>query len=171
MKKIGLSLIIIFIITLLNTGTETIKIPDEAIRVRIIANSNKESDQRIKMIVKNNVELKLTELLTDVNKVDEARLTLNNNVKELDKIVYQTLNNNNYSINYGDNYFPSKTYKGIKYDSGNYESLIITLGKGLGENWWCVVFPPLCMLEAKETDSDEVEYKFFVKELINKYFK
>jgi len=48
-----------------------------------------------------------------------------------------------------------------------YESLLVTLGSGKGDNWWCVLFPPLCLLEAEE--SDKIEYKFFVQELIEKY--
>ena len=58
----------------------------------------------------------------------------------------------------------------IKYKEGNYESLVVTLGDGSGDNFWCVLFPPLCLLEAEDTNN-EVEYKFFVKELIDKYLK
>ena len=47
---------------------------------------------------------------------------------------------------------------------------MITLGDGLGDNFWCVLFPPLCLLEAEETDTDEVEYTSFIKEIIDKYF-
>ena len=53
---------------------------------------------------------------------------------------------------------------------GNYESLVVKLGEGKGENFWCVLFPPLCLLEAEESDKDEVEYKSFIKEIIDKYF-
>ena len=68
-------------------------------------------------------------------------------------------------------YFPTKTYKGITYDEGNYESLLVTLGSGKGDNWWCVLFPPLCLLEAEESsDVKDVEYKSFIKEIIEKYF-
>lgn len=69
---------------------------------------------------------------------------------------------------FGFNYFPSKKYKGITYKDGYYESLVVTLGEGKGDNWWCVLFPPLCLLEAEE--STDVEYKSYVKELIDKYF-
>ncbi|MBQ9011225.1 MAG: stage II sporulation protein R, partial [Bacilli bacterium] len=53
-------------------------------------------------------------------------------------------------------------YKGVKYKEGYYESLLVTLGKGKGDNWWCVLFPPLCLIEADE--SSDVQYKSFVKE-------
>ena len=61
-------------------------------------------------------------------------------------------------------------YKGVIYEEGDYESLVITLGDGLGDNFWCVLFPPLCLLEAEETDTDEFEYTSFIKEIIDKYF-
>ena len=96
-------------------------------------------------------------------------------IKIFPKIVNDKLKNigynKKYTINYGYNYFPKKKYKGITYKEGNYESLVITLGEGKGENFWCVLFPPLCLIEADETNNDNVEYKFFVKELIDKYLK
>ena len=67
------------------------------------------------------------------------------------------------------NYFPEKEYKGIVYEEGEYESLVITLGNGLGENFWCVLFPPLCLLDSEE-EVEDVEYTSFVKELVEKYF-
>ena len=74
-------------------------------------------------------------------------------------------------IHYGLNYFPKKEYKGVIYEEGYYESLVVTLGNGNGDNWWCVLFPPLCLLEAQETNTQDVEYKFFVQDLIDKYMK
>ena len=76
---------------------------------------------------------------------------------------------NAYDLNYGYNYFPEKSYKGINYPAGEYESLVVTLGDGLGDNWWCVLFPPLCLLEASESDLDEAEYTFYFKDIINKF--
>ena len=111
------------------------------------------------------------ELLKNTKGVDEARRIINNNLNNIDSDVRNTLQLLNYdlgyNINFGLNYFPSKEYKGITYDEGYYESLVITLGEGKGDNWWCVLFPPLCLLEAEE--STEVEYTSFVKELLDKY--
>ena len=86
----------------------------------------------------------------------------------LDTFLHQIKYNKDYKINFGLNYFPEREYKGIKYKEGLYESLLITLGEGKGNNWWCVLFPPICLLEAEE--SDEVEYKSLIKEIIEKYF-
>ena len=89
-------------------------------------------------------------------------------VSNINKLIKQNLMSDNFTVNYGMNYFPSKTYKGIVYDGGYYNSLVVTLGDGEGDNWWCVLFPPLCLMEENETTSD-VEYKFFVKSIIEKF--
>ena len=78
------------------------------------------------------------------------------------------LDNMDFKINYGTNYFPEKIYKGVKYEAGEYESMVVKIGSGSGDNYWCVLFPPLCLMEAEETD--DVEYKFFIKEIIDKIF-
>ena len=80
-------------------------------------------------------------------------------------------NNNykmDYNINFGYNYFPAKQFKGHTYEEGYYESLVVTLGEGKGANWWCVLFPPLCLIEASEEDYDEITYTSYIKELIAK---
>ena len=149
----------------------SLAIPSDALRIRVIANSNSEYDQEIKKIVKENIQYKMYELLKNTKGVDEARRIINNNLNNIDNDVKTTLQlldyKLGYNINFGLNYFHSKEYKGITYDEGYYESLVITLGEGKGDNWWCVLFPPLCLLEAEE--STEIEYTSFVKELLDKY--
>ena len=152
---------------------EEIRIPDEAIRFRVIARSNSKEDQEIKLKVKDALQKDLSNLLKNSNSIEDTRKTLKGNENHFKSIINDTLLQNreaiNYKINYGLNYFPKKTYKGITYDEGYYESLVVTLGSGMGENWWCVLFPPLCLLEEEEKTSN-VEYKSYVKELIDKYF-
>lgn len=150
---------------------ETKVIKDESIRLRILANSNTIEDQRIKMEVAKSVQKELYELLKDTKDVKEARTRILDNLETIKKKVETTLQNNdtslNYRVNYGKNYFPSKNYKGINYNAGEYESLLVSLNQGKGDNWWCILFPPLCLLEAEE--SNDVEYKLLVKEIIEKY--
>lgn len=154
-----------------NVSVDTVRIPDEAIRLRVVANSDSSFDQNIKLKVKNEVEKELYNLLKDTEGIDEARYVIENNLLYIDKKVNDLLIKEKYTlgykINFGYNYFPEKEFNGVTYKEGMYESLLVTLGEGKGENWWCVLFPPLCLLEAEE--SDKVEYKFFVKELIEKY--
>ncbi len=66
------------------------------------------------------------------------------------------------------NHFPEKEYKGVIYEEGDYQSLVVTLGSGSGKNWWCVLFPPLCLLE--NNDMEEVEYRSFIADTVDKYF-
>lgn len=147
---------------------DSIKIPDEAIRLRVVANSNTEEDQNKKLEVKEELEEKLALLLDNVDNINLANMIIEKNLDLFDDVVYQILQDNNFRVDYGMNYFPEKEYMGIYYDEGQYQSLVVTLGDGKGENWWCVLFPPLCMLETEQTQ--EVEYKFFVMELIDKIF-
>ena len=153
---------------------ELVEIPNNAIRIRVIANSNSEYDQEKKSEIRKEVQLYMQDLLKDAKTTEEARTIINNNLnnlnKKLDNYLTQINYNKEYKINFGLNYFPEKEYKGIKYKEGLYESLLITLGEGKGNNWWCVLFPPICLLEAEETETDNIEYKSLVKELIKKYF-
>ena len=176
MKKtlLVLSLIIGTYILIGVKAEELVEIPNEAIRIRVIGNSNSEYDQEKKQEIRKEVQLYMQNLLKDAKTTEEARTIINNNLNNLNKNIDTYLTQINYdkdyTINFGLNYFPEKEYKGIKYKEGLYESLLITLGEGKGNNWWCVLFPPICLLEAEETETNEVEYRSFVKELIEKYF-
>ena len=168
MKKtlILLTIIFGFYFLISNVMAQSIKIPDDAIRIRVIANSNSDADQELKQTVRQDIEQYLYEKLDKANNVKEADAIISYNIPKINNIVNKYTND--YNVNYGMNYFPSKEYKGIKYDAGEYQSLVVTLGNGLGDNWWCVLFPPLCLLEAE--DSSDVEYHSFVADMIEKYF-
>jgi len=173
MKKIliGVLLVVVFIMLKEFSFSNNI-IPDEAIRLRVLANSNSEYDQIVKNKVKDELQGSMYALLENINNIEEARTIIKTNLDSLDVAIGTVLtkeeSNINYEIDFGNHYFPKKVYKGITYNEGYYESLLVKLGEGKGDNWWCVLFPPLCLLEAEE--STEVEYKFFVQELIDKYF-
>ena len=167
MKK---SIIILFIISLgflFSNSNEEIIIPEDAIRFRIIANSNSAIDQKKKTEIKNQIEEKIYDVLTNVNNVKEARKLIKENLDVIEKIVkeYQIP----YQINYGQNYFPTKTYKGIIYPSGDYESLVITLGKGIGKNFWCILFPPLCLIDDESKEYSDIEYQSYIKNLLARF--
>lgn len=171
MKKLFLVIIGIVLFYMAIGHVSSLVIPEDALRIRVIANSDSEYDQKIKSELKEIIQLKMYDLLKDTKGINQARTIINDNLKNIDnevKITLQRLNYElGYDINYGLNYFPSKEYKGINYEEGYYESLVITLGEGKGSNWWCVLFPPLCLLEG--TESNEVEYTSFVKEMLDKY--
>lgn len=176
MKKIILTILIIIIsFFLIKSYDKEVIIPNAAIRFRVIANSNSINDQNIKQKVKANLERTIIKKMENVEDVKKAEKILNSSLSELETVVKTTLEDNNYDlkykVNFGYNYFPEKKYKGVTYKEGNYKSLVVTLGNGQGDNWWCVLFPPLCLVEAEETEETEkIEYRFFIKELIDKYF-
>lgn len=174
MKKIILTFILI-IFTYILIGNVIAKgdiIPEDAIRIRVIANSNSEYDQKIKNSVRKNLEEEMADILAGIKNIDEARNKIKNNISKIEDNVEETLQNEEcktpFLVNFGLNYFPSKEFKGINYKEGYYESLVVTLGEGLGDNWWCVLFPPLCTLEAEEYT--DVEYTTLAKTIIDKYF-
>ena len=166
MKKIVIALFVVMVLLLLNSRQEQIIIPSDAIRFRIIANSNNIKDQEEKIKLKKDLETVLGSILSNSYTKDDTIENINNNMNEIKKTIEK--HNLDYNINFGLNYFPEKTYKGLKYSSGNYESLVVTLGDGLGDNWWCVLFPPLCLIEAEEENYDEYTYTSYIKELLEK---
>ena len=163
MKKVFIISLVLLGIATVNTRSNQVLIPKQAIRFRVIANSNQKSDQDIKLLVRNKIQTELYNDVVNTKNIKEARNIVKHNLNKYDTTVKIALTENqinqDYTINYGTNYFPEKTYKGVVYPEGNYESLVVTLGNGIGENWWCVLFPPLCLLEAEETEEKTtVEY-------------
>ena len=176
MKKILLILSIISLLYMgLNYKEEENIIPDEAIRFRVVANSNTIYDQNIKIQIRNTIQNEIFKLIKDSKSIEETRKILIEHQKELYDTTSNKLKELNYDkdfkIKYGYNHFPKKKYRGVTYKEGEYESLVITLGSGDGDNFWCVLFPPLCLLETDESNSSDVEYRFFVKDIIDKYIK
>lgn len=167
MKKIIVCLFIVTVLVLVNKEETKVLIPEDAIRFRIIANSNSIEDQKEKIEIRNELEPIIGDILTNSTTKEETKNEINNNLYKINHVIDNF--NTTYDVNYGLNFFPEKNYKGVTYKEGNYESLVITLGDGLGDNWWCVLFPPLCLLEANETNYDDITYTSYIQELINKY--
>ena len=167
MKKIIIVLFLVSLGFIFTNKDEEILIPGEAIRFRVIANSNTLEDQTEKLAIKDQVEKEIYNLINGAGNVSEVRDIIQSNMDTINDIVssYQVP----YQISYGNNYFPSKTYKGIIYPAGNYESLVITLGEGAGNNFWCLLFPPLCLLENSNADVSDVDYQLYVKKLLDQF--
>lgn len=152
-----------------------ITIPKEAIRIRVIADNNSIESQNEKKYVSKQLEIYLSKLLKDIKKIEKARAILNQNIKNINKNIQKSLDEINsktsFKVNFGINNFPQKKFKGVVYKSGEYESLVVTLGKGKGDNWWCVLFPPLCLIDEKNENKNNIEYEFYIKKIIDKIFK
>lgn len=174
-KTVILIILAVVMLGALSTQEEVVLIPKEAIRFRVIANSDSKEDQNLKKRVTNDLKAELIETLQPELTIEKSRTMLQRKLPQFQETIVKTLENNNsnysFNVDYGNHYFPEKTYQGVVYEAGEYESLVVTLGKGEGKNFWCVLFPPLCLLEAEEEEQTEkVEYKSFVKEIMNKYF-
>lgn len=172
-KKIILILIAVITIYELKDNTnDYVIIPKDSIRFRIIPNSNTIEDINMKEKVKTEISDVINEL-EETNNINETRNIINEKIPIIQNKISDLFEKENYNqkfkIKYGINYFPEKIYKNVKYEAGNYESMVIEIGEAKGDNYWCVLFPPLCMIDAKE--SDDVEYSLFISEIINKYFK
>ena len=164
LKKVIVVLFLVSLAFLFSNHEEEIIIPNKAIRFRVIANSDSVEDQMKKMEVKSAVEKEVYTLINGEDNISQVRNIIEDNMDTIKDIVEEY--NVPYNINYGNNYFPSKTYKGIMYPAGNYESLVITLGDGVGANFWCVLFPPLCLIDNSREDISDVDYQLYVKKLL-----
>lgn len=175
MKKVLFVIIVIFvfIFVYVNVNADVI-IPEGAIRVRVVPNSDSYVDQEMKKIVSDYVSEYMYLKLNGVLDVNDAREIISNSIEEINKGINDIFDmydyEMNYTINFGINHFPDKLYKGVIYNEGDYESLVVYIGEASGDNWWCVLFPPLCLLEADESETGEIEYKSFVSEMIEKIF-
>ncbi len=130
---------------------DVVVIPNEAIRLRILANSNSEQDQEIKRIVRDRVNAQITEWVSTLTSMEAAREKIIANLDILEATAKEVLEENGVNqkvqIDFGEVDFPTKLYGNFLYPAGKYEAVLITLGEGTGANWWCVLFPPLCFLD------------------------
>lgn len=166
MKKILYILSIIFLLIIFINMKNNQTIQDESIRFRIIANSNSLEDQNLKKLIKRELEINLFPLLENSQSIYETRNIIHQNKNLIDEILSKY--NVDYDINYGINFFPKKEYDDYVYQEGNYESLVIKLGKAKGNNWWCVMYPPLCLIDQNSNNKEDIEYKLYIKEILQK---
>ena len=168
-KLIVLTLISLISINYINNN-EYVEIPKNSFRFRIIANSNSKADLENKKILKDNLTEEIIKLNAKSSSSDESISNIIENDEKIKKTIDKILSENNisesYDVKLGENYFPEKIYKGIKYNAGNYNSYVITLGEGKGENFWCVLFPPICGIDENKSN---YEYRSIIKDIINKY--
>ncbi|MEH7128660.1 stage II sporulation protein R [Neobacillus drentensis] len=130
---------------------ESIVIPGEAIRLRILANSDFEEDQAIKRKVRDAVNAQITLWVQDLTSMEKARTVIKAKLPEIQAISEQVVreqgSNQSVNVEFGKVQFPTKLYGQFLYPAGEYQAILITLGSGEGANWWCVLYPPLCFLD------------------------
>ncbi|WP_409252258.1 stage II sporulation protein R [Bacillus sp. SCS-153A] len=126
-------------------------IPNEAIRLRILADSDREEDQAVKQLIRDRVNEEITAWVENLTSLEEARSTIKAGLPELQEIAEAAMVEEGLTqsvkVEFGKVDFPTKLYGQFLYPAGKYEAILITLGSGKGANWWCVLYPPLCFLD------------------------
>lgn len=165
-RSIGFGLICLVICLLLVTGLSTDKRnpsanvnPTELIRFHVLANSDSEEDQMLKLAVRDRILQKLAPRLADASSLAESREIIKEMEGELIYIAEQVVSEwgKNYpvSFDYGRHLFPTKSYGNIVLPGGEYEAVKIKIGQAEGANWWCILFPPLCFVNVEESTTIE----------------
>ncbi len=144
---------------------------DNYLRLHIRANSNSEFDQSIKYKVKGAIVNFLTDKVAAASSKQDVVQIINNNLSNIEQVADETLANNgvNYksSASINNEFFPSRSYEDLVLKEGYYDALIINLGAGVGDNWWCVVYPPLCFVGATPNGTNNIRYKSIFKTLFD----
>lgn len=126
---------------------------DNLIRLHIIADSDSEADQSVKLKVRDEILKSVGEKMS-VSDKDECKTEIIENLDEVEEIADRVLKENGFDYTshaeYGKFYFPEKTYKSMTLPAGEYYGVRVVLGSGEGHNWWCVMYPPLCFKEGEE---------------------
>lgn len=168
MKKVCITFVGILIIILLIACFNEEKKP-EYLRIHIRANSNSEIDQSIKYQIKDLVVCYFTPKIKDLKSKAQAKAFFENEKQSVNSLIDGFLKENgfNYKSNMviREEYFPTRVYDDLTLEEGYYDAIIIELGKAEGDNWWCVVYPPLCFSD------DNVRYKSIIKEYLDKYLR
>ena len=134
---------------------------DKIIRFHVIANSDSKEDQDLKIKVRDEVIEYMVPKLEGATSLDDAREILNENIDNVNKLAEEVIQRNSYSYSaktmISDENFPDKAYGDVIFPQGEYEAFRIVIGEGNGQNWWCVMFPPLCFVdETKDNINSEI---------------
>ncbi len=142
---------------------------EDILRIHIRANSNSVEDQNVKYKVKEDVVAYLTPMIAGCESFENVVGVIRCNKGAIEDIADAVLNENGFdyrsSVEIREEYFPTRAYEGCTLEANFYDAIIINLGSGEGDNWWCVVYPPLCFKDTKN-----IVYKSKFKEIIDKYF-
>lgn len=137
-------------------------IPEQSIRLRILANSDSPADQLLKRQVRDAVVEQFNTWVTEPDDIEQARESIEANLPQIEQLVRDTMSEYGYSydvsVELGTVDFPAKLYGNQVYPAGEYEALRISIGEAQGQNWWCVLFPPLCFVDMVSGGSEPVAY-------------
>lgn len=156
----------VFFVNAANSGGEVYA---DYLRIHVRANSNGEEDQRVKYEVKDEAVKFITPYVKECVTKEAAMEVMDGLLPQIEEVCDRALRERGY--NYGARAevrrekFPTRVYGDLTLEEGVYDALIIELGEGVGDNWWCVIYPPLCFTSA----SADVEYRSVIYDIINKF--
>lgn len=159
--SVALALVFAFAISAVGFGRECEKVRGEVVRLHVLANSDSEADQAVKLLVRDALLGSGSELFSGEVTARGAADCLNANADKLKAVAEKALRDNGFDygadIRLVNEYFTTRSYEGFTLPAGRYTAVKVVLGSGKGHNWWCVMFPPLCLPAASEkTDIDAV---------------
>ncbi len=132
---------------------------DTVLRLHVLANSDSEEDQALKLSVRDAILAVGNGVFDECNSREEAEHRLQENLPLFEEAAKKAISDAGFSYPVrfvlGEEEYPTRTYGSICFPSGNYLSLRVIIGEGEGQNWWCVLYPPLCMSAASAGKSDE----------------
>ncbi len=134
---------------------------DKLIRFHIRANSDREEDQALKLKVRDEILDEMEEKFSHTKSLDESRDIIRANMNNMKSITERVIDNEGekykVDVSLGQDKFPTRKYGDLVLPAGDYETLLITIGEGKGQNWWCVMFPPLCFVDITHSIAYNVE--------------
>ncbi|MEG2014269.1 MAG: stage II sporulation protein R [Clostridia bacterium] len=174
MKKIVVIVLCLFTVVMgILLFPQRATLDEDCLRIHIRANSNSTDDQNIKYVVKDVVVDYLTPLLSEAKTKSEAKRIVLSNFNKIKEVADDVLKANGYS--YRSNIvlhreeFPTRQYDDIVFEAGEYDALIVNLGEGVGNNWWCVAYPPLCFIGGESNGTNKIEYHSKLLEIIEQW--
>ena len=199
-KRISIVLSLLFVFILLSAifyvNAVSNNIADSVFRLHVIANSDSKEDQDLKYKVRDAILEYMNSICKNDSSKEEVIEIANSHKEDFARIANQVIKENgfNYSVNIkiGNFDFPTKSYGDISFPAGNYDALRIEIGNASGQNWWCVMFPPLCFVDVtsgivpdesklimqdnltdeeysiiSKSDSPDIKFKFSLIEMFN----
>lgn len=135
------------------------QLADKMLRLHVLANSNTEEDQALKLRVRDKLLTKVEPWLAEQKDIDGVKTALRSHTGELESMAEAEIAQEGYPysvhVELEKTWFPTRQYNGFSLPAGKYDALRVVIGEGAGKNWWCVVFPPLCLATSSEKVTQE----------------
>ena len=169
---VGLTMVGIFCFS---EGEKCIKSSADYLRIHIRANSNSDVDQKVKYAIKDAYIEYLTPKIADCKTKQQVVNLLESEKENLEDLADSILKANSFdyfsSVKICSEMFPARTYESYTLESGIYDAVVVELGCAQGNNWWCVIYPPLCFTNYSSSNFQNIVYKSKIWEIIKQFFR